>query len=278
MCPEQPSCLAAEHHLKGPARPGQYLGAVGPEAAWLGFETGEGEVWAHPLKVARDIRLSFSIPQYAEAIPGGQLAASVEVAPGHVQVTYSHEAFVVRQHVLAPRDLPGILILLEVDAVVDLEIRVEFQPVLQYAWPGGFGGQYLFWDQESRAFILSESLRERNAVFGSPWAQDASAHPAHQLAEAPSVFVIPVDPERIRNELIPIGIVGAIASREEVLATYRELLDRAATLPTGDRRLGSGVDHEYPVFSTRVESGRRRSPGRVGDVWRCPGLGQGESG
>jgi hypothetical protein len=28
--------------LAGPARPGVYLGAVGPEAAWLGFETGEG--------------------------------------------------------------------------------------------------------------------------------------------------------------------------------------------------------------------------------------------
>ncbi|MFH1764674.1 MAG: GH116 family glycosyl hydrolase [Gemmatimonadota bacterium] len=221
----------APHRLEGPARPGEYLGAVGPEAAWLGFETGEGEVWAHPLKIARDIRLSFSIPQYAEAIPGSQVATAVEVAPGHVQVTYSHEAFVVRQHVLAPRDLPGILILLEVDAVVELDIQVEFQPVLQYAWPGGFGGQYLFWDQGNRAFILSESLRGRNAVFGSPWAQEASAHPAHQLAEAPSVFVIPVDPERSRDELIPIGIVGGIASREEVLATYRELLERAATLP-----------------------------------------------
>ena len=217
--------------LEGPARPGEYLGAVGPEAAWLGFETGEGEVWAHPLKVARDIRLSFSIPQYAEPIPGGQVAATVAVAPGHVEVTYTHEAFVVRQHVLAPRDLPGILILLEVDAVLELDIYVEFQPVLQYAWPGGFGGQYLFWDQGSRAFVLSESLRERNAVIGSPWAQGAYAHPAHRLAEAPSAFVIPVDLERARKELIPIGIVGGIAPREEVMATYRELLERAATLP-----------------------------------------------
>jgi len=217
--------------LTGPPRPGVYLGAVGPEAAWLGFETGEGEVWAHPLKVARDIRLSFLIPQYAEPIPGNRVATGVKVAPGHIEVTYSHGAFTVRQHVLAPRDLPGILILLEVDAVVELEIQVEFQPVLQYAWPGGFGGQYLFWDQEIRAFVLSESLRERNAVIGSPWAQEASAHPAHRLAEAPSVFVIPVELERAKNELIPIGIVGAIAPREEVMTTYRELLERAATLP-----------------------------------------------
>ncbi len=217
--------------LKGPARPGVYLGAVGPEAAWLGFETGEGEVWAHPLKLARDIRLSFSIPHYAEAIPGNRVATRVEVAPGHVIVDYNHEAFAVRQHILAPQDIPGILILLEVDAVVEIDIHVEFQPVLQYAWPGGFGGQYLFWDQGSRAFILSESLRERNAVIGSPWAQEAYAHPAHRLAEAPSVFVIPVELGRARDEFIPIGIVGAIAPREEVMATYRELLERATTLP-----------------------------------------------
>jgi hypothetical protein len=217
--------------LEGPARPGEYVGSVGSKAAWLGFETGDGEVWAHPLKVARDIRLSFSIPQYTEPIPGAQVASMVAVAPGHAEVTYSHEAFVVRQHILAPRDLPGILILLEVDAVVDLRIHVGFQPVLQYAWPGGFGGQYLFWDQENRAFVLSESLRERNAVIGSPWASEASAHPAHQLAEAPSVFVIPVDPARAKNELIPIAIVGGIAPREEVMATYRQLLDQAASLP-----------------------------------------------
>ena len=125
--------------LSGPARPGEYLGAVGPQAAWLGFETGEGEVWAHPLKVARDIRLSFSIPQYSEPIPGNQVASEITSSPGHAQVSYSHEAFVVQQHIFAPRDLPGILILLEVDAVVDLEIRVEFKPVLQDAWPGDSG-------------------------------------------------------------------------------------------------------------------------------------------
>ena len=47
--------------LKGPVRVGEYVGAVGTQAAWLGFETGEGEVWIHPLKVAREISLSFKI-------------------------------------------------------------------------------------------------------------------------------------------------------------------------------------------------------------------------
>lgn len=88
--------------LEGPARPGRHLGVVGPESAWLGFETGEGEVWTHPMKVARDIRLSFSVPQYADPVPGDRIATRVQAAPGHAVVTYSHEGFVVHQHILAP--------------------------------------------------------------------------------------------------------------------------------------------------------------------------------
>ena len=213
--------------LSGPARSGEYVGAVGARAAWLGFETGEGEVWTHPLKVAREIRLAFKIPDYPQPIPGASVARWVDVRPEAHTITYSHGAFQVKQHILAPRDSPGILLLLEVDAVVDLEIHVEFQPVLQMAWPGGLGGQYLYWDAGNRAFVLSESLQERNALIGSPWATEASAHPAHRLAEAPSTFVIPVDAERAKKEFIPIAIVGGTAPREEILASYRALLEGA---------------------------------------------------
>ncbi len=216
--------------LAGPARGGEYLGAVGTRAAWLGAETGEGEVWVHPLKVVRQLSLAFRIPEYPEPIPAAQVARQVEAGPGHATVTYSHAAFVVKEHILAPRNAPGILILLEADPVVQLEIEVEFQPVLQYAWPAGFGGQYLFWDSGNRAFVLSESLREHNAVVGSPWATEASAHPAHRLADAPSVFVIPVDPERARQEYIPIVVAGGIAPRDQVLAAYREMLEQAPDL------------------------------------------------
>jgi len=217
-------------YLRGPARAGEYLGVVGPRAAWLGMETGEGELWVHPLKVAREIRLAFKIPAYADPIPGARVARTVESRPGRVTLTYSHGAFVVRKHVIAPRELPGILILLEVDTEVDLEIRVELQPVLQYGWPGGLGGQYLFWSQEHRAFVLSESLRTRNAVIGSSWASEGSAHPAHRLADAPAVFAIPVDPIRARAELIPLAMAAGIAPRDEVLAVYRELMERAGEL------------------------------------------------
>jgi hypothetical protein len=228
--------------LRGSVRPGEYLGVVGPLSAWLGFENGVGEVWTHPIKVVRDLRLRFSIPQYADPVEGTRVAREVVATPGHAVVSYGHEAFIVKQHILAPPDLPGILMLLEVDAVVDLEIHVEFKPVLQDAWPGGFGGQYLYWDQQVEAFVLSESLRERNAVIGSPRAAEAAAHPAHRLAEAPSVFVIPVEADRAANELIPVGIVGARAPRDDVLAMYQQLLAGAADLPRAiDEQVSSNL-------------------------------------
>jgi hypothetical protein len=202
--------------------------------------------------VARDIGLSFSVPQYADPIPGERVATRVGASYGHASILYSHASFVVRQHVFAPPNLPGILILLEVDAVVDLDIHVEFKPVLQDAWPGGFGGQYLYWDQENRVFVLSESLREQNAVIGSPWAMEASAHPAHRLAEAPSVFVIPVDRTRAREELIPIGIAGASAPREEVLDTYWRLFQQDPDLPSLIE--GAGTDLVEGTFHFQAEA------------------------
>lgn len=72
--------------------------------------------------------------------------------------------------------------MLEVNAVRPIEVIARFRPDLQLAWPAGFGGQYVFWDDDERAFVLSESRRQVNAFFGSPWATN---NPSHMLADAP---------------------------------------------------------------------------------------------
>ena len=64
--------------LVGDVRPQQYLGVVGPRSAWLGSETGEAELWVHPLKLASGFRLDFRIPDYAEPVRGRDVARSVE--------------------------------------------------------------------------------------------------------------------------------------------------------------------------------------------------------
>jgi glycogen debranching enzyme len=213
--------------LRGDVRPQQYLGVVGPRSAWLGIETGEAELWVHPLKLASGFRLDFRIPDYAEPVRGRDVARRVEVRPEATTITYSHAAFTVRQHVIAPLDEPGLLVLLEIDASRPLEVVASFRSVLQYAWPGGLGGQYAFWSAEDKAFVLSESLRRRNAFIGSPWAANATSHPAHALPDAPSSFSIPIDPARATRELVPIAIAAGTGPRDDVAAAYRRLLSRA---------------------------------------------------
>lgn len=213
--------------LSGDARPHQYLGVVGRRAAWLGSETGEAEIWVHPLKLVSGFTLAFQIPEYTAPVRGADVARCVEIRPELATITYSHATFTVRQHVLVPLDEPGVLVLLEVDTVRPLEILVSFRNVFQYAWPGAFGGQYVRWEAEPRAFLLSESLRRRNAYIGSPWAAAASDHPAHALPDAPSVFRIPVDRARAAREFVPIAIAAGTAPRDAVLATYRRLVANA---------------------------------------------------
>jgi glycogen debranching enzyme len=213
--------------LRGDVRPRQYLGVVGPRSAWLGLETGEAELWVHPLKLASGFRLGFRIPEYEEPMRGGDLARTVEVRPEATTITYSHATFAVREHVVAPLDEPGLLLLLEVDTYRPLEITASFRAVLQHAWPGGLGGQYAFWSEADRAFVLSESLRRRNAFIGSPWARSGSSHPAHALPDAPCTFTIPIDPARAAREMVPVAIVAGTGPRVETAAAYRRLLARA---------------------------------------------------
>jgi glycogen debranching enzyme len=227
--------------LVADVRPGAYLGVTGPRSAWLGTETGPAELWVHPLKVAGGFQLHFQTPQYREPIRGVDVAQRVEVRPEATTITYSHMTFTVKQHIVAPRDEAGLLVLLDVETFVPLEVVVQFEPVLQYMWPGSFGGQYIFWDDAHSAFVLSESVQERNAVIGTSWPSVGEAHPAHRIAEAPATFVIPVDPARAEGELIPIAVAAATASRDEVFAAYRRILDNAQALYKESRRWAEEV-------------------------------------
>jgi hypothetical protein len=208
----------------------------GDVRAWLGTEDGDAELWVHPLELADRFGLAFRIPDYDEPVPGESVARSVEIRPELMTITYSHATFTVREHILAPHDEPGLLVLLDVESIRPLEIQVQFRTLLQYAWPGALGGQYAFWDQDQRAFILSESLRRHNAVIGSPWAESGTTHAAHALPDAPSTFSIPVDLDRAGREFIPIAAYASVAPRDSVLAGYRRLIGNARELYEEKRR------------------------------------------
>ena len=230
--------------LRGPARPGGYLGVEGRGAAAFGTEVGGFEVWTWPLRLLHSFELSFQTPMYAEAVRGRDVARSVEVTPAGATITYVHPAFTVRQRIFAPVSEPAIAMVLEVEAIRPMEIVAQFKSDLQLAWPGGLGGQYIYWRDDLKAFVVSESRRQFNAFVGSPFATRATTNPAHALPDAPSEMRIAVGDQtpvamprpgepagRLVNVVsrgIPIVIVGQIAPRDTVIATYRRVL---ASLP-----------------------------------------------
>jgi hypothetical protein len=260
--------------LRGPARSGGYVGVEGRKAAAFGTETGDLEVWTWPLKLLHDFRLSFQTPLYADPIRGADIARSVEVTPAGTTIVYTYPAFTVRERIFAPTDEPAVAIVLEVEAVRPMEIVASFRSDLQLAWPGGLGGQYLFWNDAEKAFVLSESRRQYNALVGSPFATRATTNPAHALPDAPSEMRIAVGDQepvamprpgepagRLVNVVsrgIPIVIVGQIAPRDTVLATYRRVLARLPQLYQARVAHGDSVVAGTTGFSDTAVDRRAR--------------------
>jgi glycogen debranching enzyme len=232
--------VAGPYALRGQARAGGFLGVEGRKAAALGTELGEFEVWTWPLRIIRGFELAFQTPLYADAVRGRDVARSVEVTPAGATITYVHPAFTVRQRIFVPVNEPAVVMVLEVEAIRPIEVVASFKSDLQLAWPGGIGGQYLYWRDDVNAFLVSESRRQFNAFVGSPFATRATTNPAHALPDAPSEMRIAVGDQtpvpmprpgepagRLVNVVsrgIPIVIVGQIAPRDTVLATYRRVL------------------------------------------------------
>jgi hypothetical protein len=133
---------------------------------------------------------------------------------------------------------------LEVEAIRPMEIIASFNSDLQLAWPGGLGGQAIWWDDDVKAFLIAEPRRQFSAVVGSPFATSATTNPAHALPDAPSQMRIAVGDQtpvpmprpgepagRLVNVVsrgIPIVIVGEAARRDTAVAVYRRVL---ASLP-----------------------------------------------
>ncbi|OYV65100.1 MAG: hypothetical protein B7Z72_12535, partial [Gemmatimonadetes bacterium 21-71-4] len=127
-----------------------------------------------------------------------------------------------------------------------MEIIASFHSDLQLAWPGGLGGQYIFWNDTAKVFELTESRRQFNALIGSPYATRATTNPTWSVPDAPSEMRIAVGDQtpvpmprwqepagRLVNVVahgIPIVIVGQIAPRDSVLATYRRVLAHLSDL------------------------------------------------
>jgi len=213
-----------------PVRRGKYIESAGRRAVLMGREEGTFESWVYPMKIVHDLRFTFTVDGYSYPLAGADLAEWITVRPECTTITYSHSAFSARAHILTPVEQPGSLILLDIDSSRKLSVTVNFLIDLLPMWPGGLGGQYSYWDENLRAFVLSESLRKHSAIVGSPAATRYSAQPAHNLPDSPTQFHIDVDPAYARANFVPIAIAGGLDAPVKVEESYRRLLAQAKSL------------------------------------------------
>jgi glycogen debranching enzyme len=210
--------------LRRNAQPQTPFDKVGRKFALLGFESGGFEAWAYPLKLLRDFEFSFLLGTSTVPIQGRDIVRFVSVQPAVTTLTYTYQSFTVKAHYIAPVDEPGAVILLGVDSTEPLTVVCSFIPVLQPMWPAGLGGQYAYWDDNLKAYLILEPTRKNHGLLGSPAARGISYTPAHMLSDVPNQFKIEIaDPKSVAGRFIPIVVVGGKGVRDDVKKAFQGL-------------------------------------------------------
>jgi hypothetical protein len=191
------------------AQANQYFDRIGKKAALMGFENGSFEMWIWPWKVFRNFDLQFFRPSSTVPINASEIVRTISVTPEVTVINYSYETFSVKVIYLLPREEAAAILLLDINTAEPLTIVPGFIPVMQPQWPAGIGGQYSYWDDEIKCFIISESQQRGLFLCGSPLGEQMSAPPAHMFADNPLQFKLEIDPDECKNHYVPIIICGS---------------------------------------------------------------------
>ncbi|MDI6765984.1 MAG: GH116 family glycosyl hydrolase [Bacteroidota bacterium] len=216
------------------AQPTQYFDKIGPRAGLMGYESGQFEMWVWPWKPLRNFELQFILGTSTQPILAKDIVRTISVTPEVTTLIYTYESFTVKQHFFIPRDEPGAIILLDVYTTTPLSIIPGFIPVMQPMWPAGIGGQFSYWDDEVKGYVISEAQWRAIVLCGSPAGQQMAAPPAHMFGDNPLQFRIDVKPKETEGKFIPIIITGAMPDTvnwkmkyDSVKATYNRLWKNA---------------------------------------------------
>ena len=202
----------------------QYFDKIGTKSALMGFENGTFEMWIWPWKVFRGFDLQFFVNTTTQPILSKDIVRDISVTPEATTITFVYESFTVKEIIFIPKDKPAAVILLDVYTTTPLTIVPGFLPVMQPQWPAGIGGQYSYWDDQMKGYIISEPQRRGLFVCGSPIAEQMAAPPAHMFADNPIQFKFTVEPNKASGNYYPIVICGGVnQSRDAVAKLYNDL-------------------------------------------------------
>ena len=230
------------------AQPGQYLDRIGRKAALIGNESGNFELWIWPWKVLRSFDLQFFLGSSTTPVNSESIVKEIEVTPEAAVISYSFESFSVREIIFVPVNSCAAIILLEISTTESLSVVPGFFPVMQPQWPAGIGGQYSYWDEGIKAFVISESQRRGIFLCGSPLGSKMSVPPAHMFADNPLQFRINISPEDAGKGYIPIVIAGlpVKSNIDSVKNLYNSMLENIPAL------LRENTDYYHNLRSSTI--------------------------
>src|SRR5690242_3454867 len=146
------------HELSRPARPWEFLDAVGKHSSLLGNESGRFEAWVYPIKIFRDFDVTFVLGD--RRIPASSLVRTLVMHPEGPTLTFASDSFTVKESWLAPPEENGAVVRFEIDTWEPLQIEPAFTRDFQLMWPAGLGGTYMSWNAGMHE-IGRASCRER---------------------------------------------------------------------------------------------------------------------
>jgi glycogen debranching enzyme len=213
--------------LSRPVRPWEFLPLAGTRAALFGDESGRMEAWVYPLKLLREFHLQFH--EGGRVVPAEALARTVIVRPESSTIVYSGDTFTVRETFFVPVNMPGAVILLDVETEQPLEIETTFVRDFQLEWPAAIGGTYMSWDPNVNAFALGEETKKFVALVGSPTATEARQEYQTNYSQSEvSSFRLGATNKGADRKIIVMA--GSMNGRVEAEAAYRHLSSDYAQL------------------------------------------------
>lgn len=223
---------APEEQSKSPqltraARPWEFLCAVGQRAGVFGNEAGSIEAWVYPLKLFRDLTLTFRTGN--REWKAETLVRSVIARPESTTLVYVGDTFRVEETFFVPVEEPGAVVKLQVETEKPLEIEVSFQRDFQLEWPAALGATYSSWDESLHAFTFGEELKKYAGVVGSPTGSLATEEFETDYARSSaSSLRLGVTAKGKDTKLIVTA--GSVNGAAEAASTYKKLSEHFGEL------------------------------------------------
>ncbi|MFN3284148.1 MAG: amylo-alpha-1,6-glucosidase, partial [Pseudothermotoga sp.] len=232
-------------------RPRLYIESVGKRSCAMGWFGRGLEFWSWPLKLLSNYKASVWLSKTLEMVDLETFVGGIVTEPASTTVRYGHPLFSIDETIFSPIDFPGCFLLYTIVSSVDLEIIFHFKPELNLMWPGAIGGQYCYWSDEIKGFVISEPTDSFSSLIRTAEAEKFSKEGDHAFAENFYSFKVPV--KAGKKEFV-VSIIGGVMGKkacQELLGVeekiqeeievakdyYRTYLEQTTKLKTPDQEL-----------------------------------------